>query len=85
MGVVQTVAGDMSGAKYPAPPIRADACGSASTVTDPLPKQLTQQRTPLHFSESTRPLTNHFCITITTSAGGSMASMAVAMTTFHSV
>ncbi len=37
-----------------------------------------------HFSVSTSPLTNHFCISTTTKAGGSMARMAVAMTTFHS-
>jgi len=39
----------------------------------------------IYFSVSTRPLTNHFCIRMTTSAGGSMAKMAVAITTFHSV
>ena len=38
-----------------------------------------------YFSVSTRPLTNHFCISITTSAGGIIASMAVAITAFHSV
>src|SRR5690554_3436080 len=38
-----------------------------------------------YFSESISPLTNHFCISSTTSAGGSMASIAVAMTRFHSV
>ena len=32
---------------------------------------------------STRPLTNHFCISITTKAGGIIASIAVAMTRFH--
>ena len=39
----------------------------------------------IYFSVSTKPLTNHFCMRMTTSAGGSMAKMAVAMTTFHSV
>ena len=34
---------------------------------------------------STNPLTNHFCINTTTRAGGSMARMAVAMTTFHCI
>ena len=29
--------------------------------------------------------TNHLCMSMTTSAGGSMASMAVAITSFHSV
>src|SRR5262249_15277002 len=38
-----------------------------------------------YFSESTRPFTNHFCASSTTSAGGSIASIAVAMTRFHSV
>ena len=37
-----------------------------------------------YFSESTRPLTNHFCITTTTSPGGSMARIMVAITRFHS-
>ena len=32
---------------------------------------------------SSKPLTNHFCITTTTTAGGSIASMAVAMMRFH--
>src|SRR5206468_7206202 len=41
-----------------------------------------QQR---HFSVSTRPLTNHFCVNKTRSAGGSIPSIAVAMTRFHSV
>src|SRR6185295_12852330 len=39
----------------------------------------------LYFSVSTRPLTNQRCISTTTSAGGSRASIAVAMTRFHSV
>src|SRR6185295_2805334 len=38
-----------------------------------------------YFSVSTRPFTNHFCISITTSAGGSIARMAVAMIRFHSL
>src|ERR1035438_9914098 len=38
-----------------------------------------------HFSLSTRPLTNHRCIRITTSSGGSIARIAVAITRFHSV
>ena len=38
-----------------------------------------------YFSVSTSPLTNHFCISITTSAGGSIARIAVAMITFHSL
>src|SRR4029453_13797226 len=37
-----------------------------------------------HFSVSTSPLTNHFCARSTTSAGGSIASMAVAITRCHS-
>src|SRR2546422_414050 len=38
----------------------------------------------LHFSVSTRPLTDQRCMTITTTTGGSMASMAVAITRCHS-
>src|SRR5690606_34184844 len=38
-----------------------------------------------YFSVSTSPRTNHFCMTSTTIAGGSMASMAVAMIRFHSL
>src|SRR4029078_8547506 len=38
-----------------------------------------------YFSVSTRPLTHHFCISITTSAGGSIARIAVAMIRFHSL
>src|ERR1022692_2806822 len=38
-----------------------------------------------HFSLSTRPLTNHLCIRITTSTGGNIARIAVAITRFHSV
>src|SRR5215472_16645173 len=37
-----------------------------------------------HFSVSTRPFTNHLCISSTTRAGGSMASIAVAITSCHS-
>src|ERR1041384_603452 len=37
-----------------------------------------------YFSVSTRPRTNHFCIASTTSAGGSIASIAVAMMSGHS-
>src|SRR5687767_7920902 len=44
-----------------------------------------QARLGVHFSVSTKPLTNHFCIAITTIAGGIMANMAVAITMFHSV
>ena len=40
---------------------------------------------PFYFSVSTRPFTNHFCMRITTSAGGSIASIAVAMMRFHSL
>src|SRR5262249_998140 len=42
-------------------------------------------RERIHFSVSTRPFTNQRCISTTTATGGSMASMAVAITTFHSV
>ena len=38
-----------------------------------------------YFSVSTSPLTNHFCIRMTISAGGSIASIAVAITRCHSV
>src|SRR5438270_748861 len=38
-----------------------------------------------HFSVSTSPRTNSFCIRITTATGGSIASMAVAITSCHSV
>src|SRR5207253_11418779 len=38
-----------------------------------------------YFSVSTRPRTNHFCISSTTSAGGSIASIAVAMISGHSL
>src|SRR2546423_12912904 len=38
-----------------------------------------------HFSVSTRPFTNQRCISTTTATGGSIASIAVAITTFHSV
>src|SRR5207248_9709018 len=38
-----------------------------------------------YFSVSTRPRTNHFCMASTTSAGGSMASIAVAMMSGHSL
>src|SRR6185503_4103120 len=38
-----------------------------------------------YFSVSTRPFTNQRCISITTSAGGRSASIAVAITRFHSV
>src|SRR5207244_13064569 len=37
-----------------------------------------------YFSVSTSPLTNHFCISTTTTAGGSIARIAVAMIRFHS-
>src|SRR5262249_3789103 len=38
-----------------------------------------------YFSVSTRPLTNQRCIRTTTATGGSIASIAVARTMFHSV
>ena len=38
-----------------------------------------------HFSVSTRPLTNQRCIRITTTAGGSIARIAVAITRCHSI
>src|SRR6185437_3149972 len=38
-----------------------------------------------YFSVSTRPFTNHFCMRITTRAGGMSPSIAVAMMTFHSL
>src|SRR5690606_16792592 len=38
-----------------------------------------------HLSDSTSPLTNQRCISTTTATGGSIASMAVAITRCHSV
>src|SRR5690606_14890253 len=40
---------------------------------------------PVHLSDSTSPLTNHFCISTTTATGGSIARTAVAITRFHSI
>jgi hypothetical protein len=74
-----------------------DLVMSTPWITGAVPKLLTSAhpaKNPLHaycclepfaFSVSTRPLTNQRCIAMTTSTGGSIASMAVAMTRFHSV
>src|SRR6185436_2202822 len=63
---------------------RRDAMNDGHALRVALPHVL-QDDLGHYFSVSTSPLTNHFCIRTTTSAGGINASIAVAITRFHSV
>ena len=69
--------GDRRSSRRGSPRARRSSCARRAAGLWPCSRR--------HFSVSTRPLTNHRCISITTSAGGSIASIAVAMTRFHSV